>query len=61
MGVNRTSPRTEVIHRVTNKYFNKTLGDTDQQAATFGEWKLIVGSANCNDSNTVSESGGDDY
>jgi hypothetical protein len=42
MGSNLTSPRTEVIHRVTNQYFNRSLGDAAGQAIRVGEWKLIL-------------------
>ena len=44
-GANLTSPRTEVIHAVTNRYFNASLGDVGVQAARFGDWKLILGTS----------------
>ena len=42
-GRNLTSPRVEVIHAVTNRYFNASLGNVGVQAARFGKWKLIIG------------------
>ncbi len=42
---NTTYPRTEIIHAVTNKYFNKSLGNIGVQAARFGDYKLITGLA----------------
>jgi len=48
-GANLTSPRIEVIHRVENRYFNHTLGDSAGQALRVGEWKLLV-DYNCNSS-----------
>jgi hypothetical protein len=54
MGVNTTSPRTEVIHAVQNQYFNNTGGkcptckaNTGVSAARFGDYKIILG-ASCN-------------
>lgn len=53
LGSNATSPRTEVIHRVTNQHFNSSLGDSEGQAARFDvdgvPWKLIT-DYNCNSS-----------
>lgn len=46
-GVNLTSPRTEVVHRVTNNYFNASLGDNPSEAIRVGEWKLLIGMS-CN-------------
>lgn len=43
LGTNTTSPRTEVVHAVTNKYFNRSLGNIGVQAARFGNYKLITG------------------
>ena len=43
LGTNNTFPRTEVIHAVTNQYFNRSLGDIGVQAARFGNYKLITG------------------
>jgi len=51
VGANLTSPRTEVIHRVNNQYFNPQLGDSGSVAARFGEMK-IIGDWNC-DGNDV--------
>ena len=46
-GRNLTSPRTEMVLAVTNRFFNKSLGDVGVQAARFGNWKLILGT-DCN-------------
>ena len=43
MGANLTSPRTEIIHRVQNRYFNTTLGDKAGTAARFGDLKVMTG------------------
>jgi hypothetical protein len=52
MGSNATSPRTEVIHAVQNKYFNNSGGNcstckrnTGVSAARFGDYKIILGSS----------------
>ena len=47
-GTNLTSPRVEVVHRVVNRFFNKSLGDRAGMAARFGEMKIIAG-INCQD------------
>ena len=48
-GLNLTSPRTEVIHAVQNKYFNNTAGhcptckpNVGISAARFGDYKIIL-------------------
>jgi len=42
-GDNLTSPRTEVIHAVQNRYFNRSLGDSAVAAGRFGDYKIIQG------------------